>query len=221
MSRPSTDDPPFVRARRAWLDRYDQLAHQRNMAMTAMLLSVLLNALLSGGLFYLATHKPLRVHIVEVDRHGHAVAFGAAEELAKPEARSYRYHLAEVLTDLRTVFGNPDAQRQALNRAYAYFPRSSPARLWLDEHFRTHNPYAADAARSTVTVQVTSVLQLGPETWQVQWTETPRALAGAPSKPQAWQAVVKTKIVPPSTSESLLLNPLGIRIVQLDWTRLS
>ncbi len=213
--------PPFVQAQRVWDDRYEQLARQRNIAMTAMLVSLILNALLSGGLFYLATHTPMKIHVVEVDQHGHAVAFGPAEELVKPEARSFRYHLREVVTALRTIYGNHEAQRHALSLAQAYFPRNSPATNWLREHFRVNNPYAPNPDRATVSVHVTSVLELGPETWQIQWTETPRNLAGAAGKPQAWQAVLKTRVVPPADSAALLLNPLGIQIVQIDWTRLS
>src|SRR5688500_16037628 len=103
LALPPPPGNPFVRARLEWDDRYERLAAgRRNWQITALVL-LILDTLLTAGLFYLASTSRITPYVVEVDRHGHAIAFGPAERLQDPGERLLRYELAIFVRDLRTV----------------------------------------------------------------------------------------------------------------------
>ncbi|HBL26514.1 MAG TPA: conjugal transfer protein TrbF [Acidobacteria bacterium] len=215
MSHRSPENP-FLRARDEWDNRLMDLATSRYNWMLFATALFVLDALLCGALVWQAGRSKVVPYVVEVDRHGQAVAFGPAEVLAKPQERLYRYFLSVLIRDLRTVSPDPQAQRRALNNAYTFL--REPATSRASDYFRHHNPFEPE--RAATTVQVTSVLQIADTTWQIQWTETSFSRDGRRLKEELWQAVVKTVWTPPTTSEALLANPLGLFVEQLDWTRI-
>lgn len=212
----SHTDSPYLRARDEWDNRLMDLATSRYNWMLFASALLILNALLCCALLWQAGRSKVVPYVVEVDRHGQAVAFGPAEVLEKPHERLYRYFLSILIRDLRTVSGDPQAQRRALSNAYAFL--REPAVSRANDYFRRNNPFDPD--RPATNVQVTSVLQIAENTWQIQWTETAFSRDGRRLREELWQAVVKTVFSPPTTSEALLSNPLGLFVHQLDWTRI-
>lgn len=212
----SRPDSPYLRARDEWDNRLMDLATSRYNWMLFATALLLLDVLLCASLLWQAGRSKVVPYVVEVDRHGQAVAFGPAEVLEKPHERLYRYFLSILIRDLRTVSGDPQAQRRGLSNAYAFL--REPAVSRANDYFRRNNPFDPD--RPSTNVQVTSVLQIADNTWQIQWTETAYGRDGRRLKEELWQAVVKTVFSPPTTSEALLSNPLGLFVQQLDWTRI-
>jgi type IV secretion system protein TrbF len=93
---------------------------------------------------------------------------------------------------------------------------------FLDEYFHSddfsHNPFKL-AEKQTVSVQIDSILQLSPQSYQVRWTEQPRDLNGvAIGAPSHWEAVLQTEIVPPRSTDTIVSNPLGFCVTQVSWT---
>jgi type IV secretory pathway TrbF-like protein len=212
----SDPESPFLKARNEWDNRLMDLATSRYNWMLFATALLLLNALLCGALLWQAGRSKVVPYVVEVDRHGQAVAFGRAEVLEKPHDRLYRYFLSILLRDLRTVSADPQAQRRSLSNAYSFL--REPAVSRANDYFRRNNPF--DPNRASIGVQVTSVLQIADNTWQIQWTETPYGRDGRRQREEIWQAVVETVFSPPTTSEALLSNPLGLFVKELDWTRI-
>jgi type IV secretion system protein VirB5 len=208
-------DSPWLRARNEWDNRLMDLSTSRYNWMFFASVLLILNAVLSVALVWQSGRSKVVPYVVEVDRHGDAVAFGPAEVLKEPNERLYRYFLSILIRDLRAVSNDDLAQRRALNNAYAFL--REPATSRANDYFRRNNPFEQN--RPTVSVQVNSVLQLGKGTWQIQWTETAFRRDGGPLREELWQAVVKTISAPPTTSEALLTNPLGLYVQELDWTR--
>jgi len=205
----------FLRARDEWDNRLMDLAKSRYNWMLFATALLVLDTLLCCALVWQAGRSKVVPYVVEVDRHGQAVAFGPAEVLAQPQERLYRYFLSVLIRDLRTVSADPQAQRRALANAYTFL--REPATSRANDYFRHHNPF--DPEKASTTVQVTSILQIADTTWQIQWTETSFGRDGRRLKEELWQAVVQTVWSPPATSEALLANPLGLFVQQLDWTR--
>ena len=205
-----------VRGRREWDDRYAGLARgKRNWQLAALgLLAV--NGLLSAGFIHLASQSRITPFVVEVDRLGQAVAFGPAEQLRKTDERLIRYQLNLFVRDVRSVFADPEVQKTVINRAYAH--AKDGALGFLNGHFKTSNPFL-QSAESSVAVQVQSVLRLSPTSWQVQWKETQVAPVGRILSETAWQAVLGVEIVPPETTDVLLVNPLGLYVTEINWTQ--
>ena len=208
-------DPAFLRARGEWNDRFHGLARgKRNWQIVASAL-LLSNTVLAAALAWQSTQSRVTPFVVEVDRLGQAVAFGPAERLRKTDERLIRYQLGMLIHDLRTVVGDASAQKELLTRAYAY--ARGPSVAFLQDHFAENNPF--ETARTwRVSVELKSILRLSDKTWQLQWAEERRTIAGPEVDSRDWQAVLTIEEDPPKTTEALLLNPLGLYVTEIRWS---
>ncbi len=221
MALPLTSDTGnrHADARAEWDNRWTDLARGKRNWQIAALLLLIVDVALTALLGYSSTQSRITPYVVEVDRHGQAVAFGPAERLRAVDERLMRYLLNHYIYNLRSVIADQDVQKTLLLRAYAY--TTDEAANFLNAHFQTSNPIRVSLDR-TVRVQVTSVLSLGSDTWQIQWTETayPRGGAGRVEE-TAWQAIAKVRVVPPQRTNVILLNPIGLYVTDLTWTQLA
>jgi len=190
------------------------------------------SGLLAGGLVTIATRSHITPYVVEVDRLGRAQAFGPAEPLRLTDRRVVASQIATFVHDLRTIVGDPAGQSDLVRRAYAFVDQSAANFL---------NAYFADASNDprllgrdqTRLVEITGVLPVPgppmpgapnaiPTTWKVSWTETtiPRSLGGEPQA-TAWEGYVTTRLAAPRDAERIALNPLGLYVTSVTWTRLT
>jgi type IV secretion system protein VirB5 len=93
-----------------------------------------------------------------------------------------------------------------------------PARAYLDEHYRTNNPFEV-AKTYTVVPSVTSLLRVSDRSWQVRWTEEQRGIDGLPLGRSHWEGLLTVDIVPPTTEDGIQVNPLGLYVTDLRWTK--
>ncbi len=205
----------FERARREWDDRFASLARGKRNWQLAALGLLAANLVLSGSLAWLSTQSRVTPYVVEVDELGQARAFGPAERLKRTDERLIRYQLALFISNLRTVLGDAEAQREILNRAYAH--ARGPAVTFLNAHFLAANPFEIAESRR-VQVKVTSILPISESSWQVQWSETAMPLGVRTAEQNGWQAILTLELDPPETTETLLLNPLGLYVTEITWT---
>jgi type IV secretion system protein TrbF len=208
----------ILRGRREWDDRYGSLARGKRNWQLAALGLLAIDGLLTAGLLHVAAQSRVTPFVVEVDRLGQAVAFGPAEQLRKTDERLVRYQLNLFVRDVRSVYADAEVQKTVINRAYAH--SRDAALVFLNTHFKHHNPFLR-SARGSVAVQVQSVLRLSPSSWQVQWRETEMTSSGRVVSTSDWQAVLGVDLQPPVTSELLLVNPLGLYVTDINWTRMS
>jgi type IV secretion system protein VirB5 len=173
------------------------------------------------GLVRLATQSRVEPYVVEVDRFGAVRAAAPAAPLTpSAEERVLKAMLATFIHDVRSISGDPTTLRDQVQRAYAVVGPEAGA--YLDAYFASpaHDPRLLRRDGSRL-IEVASVLRRpGSSTWTVRWTETtvPRVGGGVPTM-TAWEGNLTTRLVPPTTTDRLLLNPLGLYITQLDWTQ--
>src|SRR3546814_2289572 len=72
--------------------------------------------------------------------------------------------------------------------------------------------------RTTVAVEVTSVVRASPASFQVRWIER-TAVDGAPGEVERWTAIVTLVLQPPRDAARLRQHPLRIYVDGLDWSR--
>lgn len=208
-----------VEGRERFFDHYMDLARgKRNWQLVSFAL-LLLQGILVAAYVSLASRARITPYVVEVDRHGRALALGPVEPLTRTDERFLRYQLSLFVRDLRTVSADPATQRDLLYRAYAHV--DGTARTFLDQYFtRPGNDPRLLARQLVRTVYVTAVLPVPDSTsWRVQWEEheTPRNF-GSPSV-SAWEAYLTVRIVPPQTTDVIHNNPLGLYVTEINWTR--
>jgi type IV secretory pathway TrbF-like protein len=212
---------PYLRAREEFMSTYADLAKgKRNWQLCAFGLLVLLGAVLAAYL-RLASTSRITPYIVEVDRLGQPAVFGPAETLRPKDTRLYIYTLSSFIRNLRTVSSDADTQRELLFAGYAY--AAGAARATLDEYFvhPAHDPRVLGRSM-TRQVDITSVLSVPKtKTWKVSWRETERPRLAGPVRIVAWEAYLTIALNPPTSTEGLLKNPLGLYITDLSWSEVA
>jgi len=214
---------PYVDARREWDERYaDLVLGKRNWQIAAGGLLVLA-LILSGGFVWLTTRSRYLPYVVEVDKLGYALTVpNLLAPASSPEVslRIQRYEVAAFIRNARTVSTDPQVEHQMLNALLAH--TRGAADKFLDAYYHSddfaHNPFKL-AEKQTVSVQIDSILQLSPSSYQVRWTEVQRDLNGVVfGSPSHWEAVMQTQIVAPNSDDSIVSNPLGFYVTQISWT---
>jgi type IV secretion system protein VirB5 len=208
---------PYVEARREWNDRYLDLVHARRWWQLAAFAELALVGGLGASLAALSLQHKTVPYVVEVDALGAALAVKPVEAAGRPtDERIVRYQLAAFIRGARAVITDRAAMKRGLDQVYAYARGS--ARSFLDDHYRANNPF--DIAKTyTVLPAVISLLQVSERSWQVRWSEEHRGLDGTVLAKSTWEAVLAVEIVPPTTPESIQVNPFGLYVTEIRWTK--
>jgi type IV secretion system protein VirB5 len=213
----------YLEARREWDERYaDLVLGKRNWQIAAGGLLVL-GLILASGMVWVSERSRYIPYVVEVDKLGYAMTVPQPlKPVVLPDvtARMERYEVAAFIRDARSVTSDTQVEHQTLNALLAH--TRGAADRFIDEYYHSdnfsHNPFKI-AEKQTVSVQIDSILQLSPRSYQVRWTEQQRDLNGvAFGSPSHWEAALETEIVPPSSDDAIVSNPLGFCVTQISWT---
>ena len=208
---------PYVEARREWNDRYLDLVRARRWWQLAAVAELAMIGGLGGGLVALSLQHKTVPYVVEVDALGAAIAVKPAEPAGRAtDERIVRYQLAAFVRGARTVMTDRTAMKRGLDQVYAYARGS--ARTFLDDHYRANNPFEM-AKTYTVLPAVVSLLQVSERSWQIRWSEEQRGLDGTLMGKSTWEAVLAVETIPPSTAEAVQVNPFGLYVTEIRWTK--
>lgn len=212
---------PVLDRRAPFLGAFSDLAKAKRNWQLACFALLFLDGTLTLAYVRLASQAHITPYVVEVDRLGRAVAFGPAEQIRPTDTRIVVAEISRFIANVRTVYTDPYAERDALYRAYAY--ATSETAAFLDDHFRRpENDPRLLAQTLSREVEVDSVLQLPKtHTWRVQWEETERPRAAGAVTRSAWEAYLTVVIVPPTTADAVQKNPIGLWVRAISWTRVA
>ena len=212
-----SDANPYVEARREWNDRYLELVLERRWWQAVAGAELVVTLILAGGLVWLSLQHKTIPYVVEVDALGAALAIKPAENAGyTADERIVRYQLAAFIRGARQVMTDRIAMKKGLEQVYAY--ARGAARTYLDEYYRANNPFEI-AKTYAVMPTVTSLLRLSPTSWQIRWTEEQRGLDGLLLGKSQWEGVVTTEVVPPTSEDTIHVNPLGLYVTDIRWTK--
>ncbi|WP_241127990.1 VirB8/TrbF family protein [Novosphingobium terrae] len=224
-SAPSTETNPYLNARRTWNDHVSGLADSRRMWQLVALSSMLIVLVAVAGLIAIGAQSKFVPYVVKVDKLGDAAAVSRAEQAGPVDPRVIQAQVGSFVQSARMVTPDIALQRQAIFRVYSMLEAHQPAIGKMND-FLNGTPEASPlvrAAKETVTVEISSVLQQTADTWQVDWVETVRDRDGNVTSPPAkMRALVTVHVVPPTegTSEKQIQqNPLGIYVQDYTWSR--
>jgi type IV secretion system protein TrbF len=207
----------WLAARAEFAGVYADLARgKRNWQLIAFgLLSLLFTE--TVGFVRLSLTARVTPYVVEVDKLGLARALGPVEPLRHTDTRLVVAQIAEFVRDVRTIVPSDVAEGDVMARAYAYVDQSGAA--FLNAYFTDpkNNPRVL-ARAMTRTAEVTAVLPTGGG-WRVQWVETEYPVDGGTPAAHPWEAYLSVRVSPPSTTETIERNPLGVYVTSITWTR--
>ena len=223
-----------ARGRSEFAGAFGDLARSRRNWQLAAFGALGVAGVMSIGFVTLATQARITPYVVEVDRLGRARAFAPAEQIAAADQRVVTSAVAGWVRDIRTVVADPVAQQDMVRRAYAFVDQGAAG--WLDAYFTdpARDPRVLAATLSRI-VEVTSALSLpgpgaarsdrrapdAPTTWKVAWIETDYPRGGGPPTTAAWEGYLTARQVPPTTSDRMEANPLGLFITSVSWTQVT
>ena len=217
--------PDVARGRYEFARQFSDLAKgKRNWQLVAFG-SLALLALAVVGLVTLALQSRVVPYVVEVDRTGRATAIAPAEAVPAVADRVVTSALAGFVTNIRTAYPDPVAQRDAVYRAYAYV--AGDARAFLKTYFSdpTNDPRQQGTGYRRA-VEITNVLPVpgsvegGPTTYRVQWNER-EASPRDGVRERAWEGYLAVTVSPPTSTEAVERNPLGVYVTDLSWSPLA
>ncbi len=212
---------PYLAARFEYDRRFGAMANQIRFLRGTLLLMTCTAAFSLWGAIRLASQSRVVPYVVEVDRLGQVTAFGEVEPFRSPDRRLLVAEIRRLVAALRTVYTDPAAQLDLIDRGYFY--TRGAARHFVDAYFSdpSRNPrlLSRDLVRQ---VDVTSILQIpGSESWKVEWRETEIPIRGGNPTISSWQANLRLSLIPPAEADEIVRNPLGIYVTDLIWTRVS
>ncbi len=214
----ATPHNPYLAARKEWDERYgDLLTRARNWRVLALLLGVVA-CVQAGGLIYLSSKSRVIPFVVAIDSLDRVVAAGPAQQSGVTDERLVRAALYEWIGDLRMVTTDGVTQRKAIDRVYSMIGSGTPAQVQIGE-FYSKNPPASRAQHQTVAAEVKAVFSTSDKTYEVEWVETTRSLNGQVLSEENWKGSVTIAVNPPADERLARINPLGIYVIGVSWSR--
>lgn len=216
MEQKSASANPYLEARREWDERYGDALSRAHHWRLAAFAALGLAGVAVLGLAYVGSQSKIKPYVVAIDRMGDPIAMAQPVTGGAVAQRIIAAQVAAWLWEARTVVPGAAAQKALLARVYAMLGQRAAG--LMNRWYRTHPPFAGDD--ETVNAQITSVLPLSRNTWQVNWTETVFQ-GGERRSDSVWKAQITTGRDPKlaATPQARLFNPLGIYIRNITWTQ--
>jgi type IV secretory pathway TrbF-like protein len=174
---------------------WSHFGKQRFQMFSLTLLSLALSLTLLVSYVRLASSSRLVPFLYVIDRSGEVLALGTAHPIAADSDAVVYHALEEFTTGVRAVFRDPNAERYALKRAYAYLPGDNVLATstgFLETYMARNDPRLLSEQFSR-TAEIVSILKLpqkssgngnggvsavgsngngGSSTWRLRWRET-------------------------------------------------
>jgi type IV secretory pathway TrbF-like protein len=120
--------------------------------------------------------------------------------------------------DARFVSSDPAVEQNMVNDLLAH--AHGAANKFLESYFHADdfakNPFQL-MKHQTVSVQIESILQASPKSYEVRWSETALDMSGAPLGTNHWEAILETELSPQNSTDTVISNPLGFYVTRLSW----
>lgn len=217
MADATPPENPYLAARQEWNERYgDYIEAARNWRLVGI--TALAIALIGFGYaLYQSTQVKLVPYIVEVDKLGTAVTAGTPQQIEYADPRVVRATLGAFVSNLRSVTPDAVVQKQYIDRTYALLRTADPATEKVNAWYRGNSPFDK-AKTATVAVEVSNIVALSSQTYQIDWTEYERDRKGKETASRRFRGIATVTLTPPQDEGVIRLNPIGLYLKDFEWT---
>lgn len=212
-------DAPFDELQRGYRD---DVSRYRKQLASSMLLNVVMGVALAGSaasLVYLALFRLPPTYVLEVDGDNN-VRF--AGEITAQQVLGDEYLPSQIMAFIenwRTVTPDNTMQKRNISRLYCMVPKQASTFAKMNDFFRepANDPFERNKDLS-VSTRIRQISKLSGSTWQAEWYETTREHDGkivedkTPMK--ATMIIDRNKV----GSDCMEGNPLGMYVMDLNWT---
>lgn len=214
MKKPAEN--PYLDGKRGFLEQHAtivQAAHQWRLGCLGSLAVLAISV--TGNVLQSQQHKVVPF-VVEMNEHSEAVRITRASEMAPPTANQIKAALTDWITGARSVWGDYRAQELMINKTYAITLPDSPAYQSLVRFHEKNDPFKR-SRREGVEVAVNNVSLIAGDTWRIEWTETTKETSGRVLEAKTWQGSFTVVVAPPVNEAQILINPLGVQVIDFTW----
>src|SRR5262249_43169305 len=122
------------------------------------------------------------------------------------------------IRNARSVSSDPIVEQNMLNDLLAH--AHGAANKFLESYFHADdfekNPFQI-MKHQTVSVQIQTIIQASPSSYEVRWTESALDLSGSAAGTKQWDAILETEIQQQNSTDTVISNPLGFYVTRLSW----
>jgi type IV secretory pathway TrbF-like protein len=158
-----------------------------------------------------------------IDALGESVAAGFRERTTQDRMEEIRRGVMRLFVErVRMVSSDYQFQKDTIDRVYSYIAKNTPAYTFLSNWYRSDDgsPFVR-SKDGTVSVQVQSVLPSSANVYLVEWIETQRDRNGRESEKSTWKGMFRIGITEWQTAEEAVRNPLGMYVMEVNWTKVT
>jgi type IV secretion system protein VirB5 len=213
---------PYLNARREWDERYGDLMTRARNWQIAAVIALALAAMSTAGVVWIGSQSKIQPFIIAVDSLGSPVAVARPQALARGaqmDERVVRAQLANFIFNSRSLLRDFEAQQMLLDRTFAMLSGDVAPTMTA---FQRDVRIPAQQKGVTIAIEIRTVLQVSPNTWQIDWMETVNE-PGASAVREQWRALVTVGVDEKLATNPELShwNPLGIFVRQINWQKVS
>ena len=208
-------ETPYQRAAQVWDERIGSARVQAKNWRIMAFGSLILSAGFAAALVWQSVQGTVVPWVVQVDKLGQAQTVAAATADYRPTDPQIAWHLARFIEQVRSIPADPIIVRQNWLRAYEWTTDQGAGAL--NDYARANDPFAK-VGKQQVAVEVSSVIRASPDSFRIAWTER-RYEDGKLANTERWTAILTVVLQPPRDADRLKVNPLGIYINAISWSR--
>ena len=116
------------------------------------------------------------------------------------------------------VSSDAAVEKNAIERVYARVGNGTPAAIRISDAYRDWSPLKL-AQTETISVNVRVLYASSKDSYEVEWTETTFDLKGEQIGTQNYKGVMTISIHPPEDEGLARVNPLGIYVTNVSWSK--
>lgn len=208
-------ETPYQKAAQVWDERIGsarvQARNWRYMAFGCLILA----GGFASALVWQSARGTVVPWVVQVDNLGQAQTVAPAAADYRPTDPQIAWHLGRFVEQVRAIPADPIIVRQNWLRAYDWTTDRGAAAL--NDYARANDPFSR-VGRQQVSVEVSSVIRASPDSFRVAWIER-HFENGQLATTERWTAILTIVVQTPRTAERLRVNPLGIYVNAINWSR--
>lgn len=208
-------ETPYQKAAQVWDERIGsarvQARNWRYMAFGCLILA----GGFASALVWQSARGTVVPWVVQVDNLGQAQTVAPAAADYRPTDPQIAWHLGRFIEQVRAISADPIIVRQNWLRAYDWTTDRGAAAL--NDYARANDPFSR-VGRQQVSVEVSSVIRASPDSFRVAWIER-HFENGQLATTERWTAILTIVVQTPRTAERLRVNPLGIYVNAINWSR--
>jgi len=157
-----------------------------------------------------------------VDNLGRARAVSEAREVPLGDEKVIKAFVYQYIDMARSVISDPEALRKNLAMVYQESIRSVQSNF-LDAYYKDNNPFDYAQHRGTKHIELLVFLKEAESTYSVEWREIERNYDNQILGEAHYKALISVIQIPHAHEDQYRedpLNPFGLYVTSLSWTKL-